>query len=306
MARRKRGDAVHGWVVLDKPVGMTSTQAVGAVRALFNAQKAGHAGTLDPLASGLLPIALGEATKTVPFAMDGAKAYEATVRWGEQTNTDDAEGSIVAESSARPDAQSIKTVLKQFEGEILQVPPEYSAIKVGGERAYKLARKGKDFQLPARKVQIDAIRLVAMPDADHAVLHVACGKGTYIRSLARDIGRELGCFGHIAALRRTIVKPFATSDMIMLEKLRELGHKGADRSGLMACLVPIDAALDDIPAVSVEKSQARDLSMGRPVLLRGRDAPVKIDTAYATCRGMPVSICSVENGMLKPKRVFKL
>lgn len=306
MARRKRGEPVHGWIILDKPVGMTSTQAVGAVRHLFNAQKAGHAGTLDPLASGLLPIALGEATKTVPFAMDGAKAYEVTVRWGEETNTDDAEGEAVASSKARPDKARLEAVLAGYTGLVSQVPPKYSAIKIDGKRAYKLARDGKDFELAARDVQIDELTLVDLPDEDHAILHVACGKGTYIRSLARDIGRDLGCFGHVVALRRTIVKPFAENDMILLEFLRELGHKGADRTGLLACLVPVDAALDDIPAVSIGREQARDLSMGRQVILRGRDAPVNIETVYASCRGEPVAICAVENGMLKPKRVFNI
>lgn len=306
MARRKKGMPVNGWCVFDKPYGMTSTKAVAVVRAIFNAQKAGHAGTLDPLASGLLPIALGEATKTVPFAMDGAKEYEVTIKWGQETNTDDAEGEVVEQSDHRPSDQDIKTLLPNYTGLISQVPPQFSAIKLAGERAYNLARAGKKVEIAARDVQIDGLEFVSRPDAGHTLLNVKCGKGTYIRSLARDMGRDLGCFGHVIALRRTFVKPFSSSDMISLEKLDDLSHKGADRSGLMACLLPIDAVLDDILAVLVDQSQAFSLRQGRAIILRGRDAPINEDLVLAKFRGKPVALANIEKGMLKPKRVFNL
>ena len=306
MARRKRGQPISGWLVLDKPLGITSTKAVSIVRAIFDAQKAGHAGTLDPAASGILPIALGEATKTVPFAMDGAKAYEFTVRWGEETNTDDAEGEITSTSDTRPDKAQIEAILPNYIGLISQVPPKFSAIKLAGERAYDKAREGQDFEIAARDIQIDGLELVSCPDEDSAIFKVYCGKGTYVRSLARDFGRELGCFGHVTALRRTFVKPFGPNDMISLEKLEELSHKSADRSGLMACLLPIDAVLDDILAVSVDREQTLAIRQGRAIIMRGRDAPINEDTVLATHRGKPVALASVEKGMLKPKRVFNL
>ncbi len=306
MARRKKGLPVNGWCVLDKPYGMTSTKAVAVVRAIFNAQKAGHAGTLDPLASGLLPIALGEATKTVPFAVDGTKEYEFTVKWGQETNTDDVEGEVVEQSDNRPTAQDIEAILPNYTGLISQIPPQFSAIKLAGERAYDLARAGKKVEIAPRDVQIDKLELVSCSDKDHALFRVSCGKGTYIRSLARDMGRDMGCFGHVTALRRTSVKPFSSRDMILLEKLEELSHKGADRDGLLACLLPIDAVLDDILAVLVDQSQAFSLRQGRAVILRGRDAPINNDLVVAKYRGKPVALASVEKGMLKPKRVFNL
>ncbi len=306
MARRKRGQPISGWLVLDKPLGITSTKAVSIVRAIFDAQKAGHAGTLDPEASGILPIALGEATKTVPFAMDGAKAYEFTVRWGEETNTDDGEGEITSTSDTRPTIAQIKAILPHYIGMISQVPPKFSAIKLAGERAYDKAREGQDFEIAARDVQIEGLELVSCPDKDSAIFKVHCGKGTYVRSLARDFGRDLGCFGHVTALRRTFVKPFGPNNMISLEKLEELSHKSADRSGLMACLLPIDAVLDDILAVSVDREQTLAIRQGRAVIMRGRDGPINKDTVLATHRGKPVALASVEKGMLKPKRVFNL
>ena len=306
MARRKKGLPINGWCVFDKPYGMTSTKAVAVVRAIYKAQKAGHAGTLDPLASGLLPIALGEATKTVPFAMDGAKEYEVTVRWGQETNTDDGEGEVVEQSDNRPSTADIQALLPNYTGLISQVPPQFSAIKLAGERAYDLARAGKKVEIAARDVQIDGFEMVSQPDKDHAQFKVSCGKGTYIRALARDMGRDLGCFGHVIALRRTFVKPFSSSDMISLEKLEDLSHKSADRSGLMACLLPIDAVLDDILAVLVDQSQAFSLRQGRAIILRGRDAPINEELVVAKYRGKPVALASIEKGMLKPKRVFNL
>ena len=306
MGRRKRGQPINGWLVLDKPLGITSTKAVSIIRAIFDAQKAGHAGTLDPAASGVLPIALGEATKTVPFAMDGAKSYEFTVRWGQETNTDDAEGEITSTSDTRPSKDQIEAILPHYTGLISQVPPKFSAIKLAGERAYDKARDGEDFEIAARDVQIDGLELVACPDTDSAVFKVYCGKGTYVRSLARDFGRDLGCLGHVTALRRTFVKPFGPNEMISLEKLEELSHKSADRSGLMACLLPIDAVLDDILAVSVDREQTLAIRQGRAIIMRGRDGPINEDIVLAVHRGKPVALASVEKGMLKPKRVFNL
>src|SRR5438552_4415688 len=218
--KRERRD-VHGWIVLDKPVGMTSTHAVGVVKHLFQAKRAGHAGTLDPLASGCLPIALGEATKTVPFVMDGRKTYRFTVRWGEERDTDDAEGRVVETSSARPTADHIRALLPRFTGTIAQVPPRFSAIKVDGERAYDLAREGETVELAPRPVDIHRLELVETPDPDHTVLEAECGKGTYVRSLARDMGRALGCLGHVSALRRTSVGPFQEDDAVVLDRLRQ-------------------------------------------------------------------------------------
>jgi len=214
MARKRKGDPVHGWIALDKPVGMTSTRAVGRVRWLLNAQKAGHGGTLDPLASGILPIALGEATKTSSYIMDGAKTYRFTVTWGAETDTDDTEGTIINTSDARPQAHEIDAILGEFVGNISQMPPQYSALKVDGERAYDIARSGEHVELVARDVRIDRLVVVTHLDSDHTSFEVDCGKGTYVRSLARDFGRKLGCFGHISALRRTRVGPFCEADII--------------------------------------------------------------------------------------------
>jgi tRNA pseudouridine55 synthase len=232
---------VHGWVILDKPVGMTSTHAVSLVKRQFNARRAGHAGTLDPLASGALPIALGEATKTVPFVMDGRKLYRFTVRWGEERDTDDAEGRVVARSDQRPVRDAIIALLPSFTGTIDQVPPRYSAIKVEGERAYDLARDGAHVELAARPVEIGRLELVDLPDPDHAVLEAECGKGTYVRSLARDLGRALGCFGHVNALRRAAVGPFGEKSMILLEQLEALCHRAASGEGSLAdALMPVE------------------------------------------------------------------
>src|SRR5580704_15810917 len=213
---------IHGWLVLDKPVGMTSTHAVSVIKHLFAARRAGHAGTLDPLASGCLPIALGEATKTVPFVMDGRKIYQFTVRWGEERDTDDAEGRVVESSPARPTAEAIGALLPRFSGTIQQVPPRYSALKIEGERAYDLAREGKVVELAARPVDIHRLEIVATPDPDHTVLAAECGKGTYVRALARDLGRELNCFGHVVALRRTAVGSFTQDCAVTLEALQAL------------------------------------------------------------------------------------
>jgi tRNA pseudouridine55 synthase len=304
--RREKYD-VHGWVVLDKPVGMTSTYAVSVIKRLFSARRAGHAGTLDPLASGCLPIALGDATKTVPFVMDGRKTYHFTVRWGEERDTDDAEGRVVETSSSRPTADAINLLLPGFVGTVEQVPPRFSAIKIEGERAYDIARDGEEPELKARLVTIDRLTLVDMLDADHTGFVAECGKGTYVRSLARDLGRALGCLGHVSALRRMAVGPFAEADMIPLEELEALCHRAAAGGGSLAdALLPVATALDDIPALAVSRADAARLQRGQAVLMRGRDAPVVRGTVYVTASDCLVALAEVDRGEIVPKRVFNL
>jgi tRNA pseudouridine55 synthase len=305
--KREKFD-VHGWVVLDKPVGMTSTHAVSVIKRLFKAKRAGHAGTLDPLASGCLPIALGEATKTVPFVMDGQKTYLFTVRWGEERDTDDAEGRVVAQSAERPGVEAIRAILPQFIGTIVQVPPRFSAIKVAGERAYDIARDGEEVELQPRPVQVDHLDIVATPpDADHTVFAARCGKGTYVRALARDMGRLLGCRGHVSALRRTAVGSFNEPDMMTLEKLESLCHRAAAGEGTLAdALMPVATALDDIPALAVSRADAARLQRGQAVLMRGRDAPVFSGTLYVTASGQLIALAEVDGGEIVPKRVFNL
>ncbi|MPZ57059.1 MAG: tRNA pseudouridine(55) synthase TruB [Rhizobiales bacterium] len=305
--RRRDKRDVHGWVVLDKPVGVTSTHAVGVIKRLFTARRAGHAGTLDPLASGCLPIALGEATKTVPFVMDGRKAYAFTVRWGEQRDTDDAEGQVVAASDQRHGADAIRSVLPQFTGTVAQVPPRYSAIKIAGERAYDLAREGETVEIESRLVNVHRLELVNAPDPDHAVFAAECGKGTYVRALARDMGLVLGCLGHVSALRRTAVGPFNENTMISLERLEALCHRAAAGEGSPAdALLPVETALDDIPALAVSRADAARLQRGQAVLMRGRDAPVFRGLASVTASGQLVALAEVDRGEIVPKRVFNL
>ena len=303
---RKRGEPVHGWVAFDKPLGMTSTQAVGKIRWLFNADKAGHGGTLDPLASGLLPIALGEATKTVQWAMDGRKVYRFTAKWGEERSTDDLEGEITTTSVSRPSYNDIESILDKFQGEIRQTPPAFSAIKVAGERAYDLARAGAPVDLAPRPVFIEKLALVACPDADHATFEVTCGKGTYIRALTRDMGRVLGCLGHVTSLRRIAVGPFAEGHMIPLEKLEELRHKAPGDNAMKGVLRPIETVLDGIPALALKDAEAQRLKQGQSVLLRGANAPIASDAVLVTWGGKPLGICIIEQGALKPKRLFNL
>ena len=298
---------VHGWVVLDKPVGMTSTHAVSVIKRLFTAKRAGHAGTLDPLASGCLPIGLGEATKTVPFVMDGRKLYRFTVRWGEERDTDDAEGRVIAISDRRPSAEAIRAALPAYIGTIQQVPPRYSAIKIEGERAYDLARDGASVELAARPVEIRRLELVEVPDPDHAVLEAECGKGTYVRSIARDLGRSFGCFGHVCALRRTAVGPFSEETMIPLEQLETLCHRAASGEASLAdALLPVETALDDIPALAVSRADAARLTRGQAVLLRGRDAPNFGGPVYVTVAGQLLALAELDHGEIVPKRVFNL
>jgi tRNA pseudouridine55 synthase len=298
---------VHGWVVLDKPVSMTSTHAVSMVKRLFSAKRCGHAGTLDPLASGALPIALGEATKTVPFVMDGRKLYRFTIRWGEERDTDDAEGRVVSTSKERPSPEAVRALLPSYTGLIQQIPPRYSAIKIEGERAYDLARDGEQVELAARPVEIGRLELVNVPDRDHTVLEAECGKGTYVRSLARDLGRALGCFGHVSALRRAAVGPFTQETMISLEQLEALCHRAASGEGSLAdALMPVETALDDIPALAVGRADAARLQRGQAVLLRGRDAPNFRGTVYVTVSGQLLALAELDRGEIVPKRVFNL
>jgi tRNA pseudouridine55 synthase len=304
VGRRKKGNPINGWVILDKPVGMTSTQAVGKVRWLFQAQKAGHAGTLDPLATGILPIALGEATKTVPYAVDGQKSYRFTVRWGAETDTDDAEGQVVERSDAAPTRAAIEALLPSFIGEIMQTPPAFSAIKIDGQRAYDLARQGEAVQLEARPVQIDRLELVGMPDALTSIFEAECGRGTYVRAIARDIGRALGCFGHVIALRRTRVGPFQEAQAVTLSELEDAANLEDGGIEIKTMLRPVESALADLLEVTVSQSDAARLARGQPVLLRGRDAPVMSGEAFALSKGTLIALCEIERGELRPLRVF--
>jgi tRNA pseudouridine55 synthase len=296
--RPKKRD-VSGWLILDKGVGMTSTHAVAVVKRALNAKKAGHAGTLDPLASGILPIALGEATKTVPFVMDGRKAYVFTVTWGLETDTDDAEGRPVDSSAARPSREEVEAQLPRFTGAIEQVPPRYSAIKIAGERAYDLAREGETVELVARPVRIDRLAVVAH-DGDRTVLEAECGKGTYVRALARDLGRAIGCLGHVSALRRTRVGPFTEAASCSVADLQAATPETA-----AALLNPVETALDEVPSVAVSRDMAGRLMRGQPVILRGQGAPLE-GRIYATCGGTLVAVGDVEAGRLVPHRVFHL
>jgi len=305
MARRKKGLPINGWLVLDKPQGRTSTQALARVRALFNAQKAGHAGTLDPLATGVLPIAFGEATKTVSYAVDGAKSYRFTVKWGEETATDDSEGEIIRSSPSRPAREEIAAKLDDFIGEISQIPPRFSAIKVDGNRAYDLARQGEVIELEARKVKIDDIHIVEHAGPDNTTFNVDCAKGTYIRAIARDLGRVLGCLGHVCELRRTRVGDFREKDVHTMHELENLAGSGATRE-LLSCLRPLHEVLNDLPCLAVSPGDAADLSRGKPILMRGRDAPIINGPIYATCGGVLIAIGEARKGSLHPTRVFNL
>ena len=308
MARKRRGEKVDGWVVLDKPEGLNSTRAVSIVRRLFDAAKAGHAGTLDPLATGVLPIALGEATKTVPFVMDGRKAYRFTVRWGEARTTDDREGEVSDTSDVRPAEADIRAALPRFLGEIEQVPPRYSAIKIDGERAYDLARANVPIEMKSRIVTLTRLDLLRIVDADHAEFEVECGKGTYVRSLARDLALALGTVGHVTSLRRTRSGPFTLDHAISLDLLEE----SAQGPGLQSHLLPIETALDDIPALALNGSEASQLRSGQPIpMFRAADIGRlgdldKVDIVCAMAEGRPVALTRFAEGRLHPVRVFNL
>lgn len=312
VARKRKGQPVHGWLVLDKPEGLTSTQALSRVRRLLNAEKAGHGGTLDPIATGILPIALGEATKTVSYVMDGEKTYLFTLRWGERRTTDDREGEVIERSDHRPSATEIEAALPAFHGFIEQVPPQFSAIKVDGERAYAIAREGDVVDLEARTVRIDRFALTGMPDPDHATFEVDCGKGTYIRSLARDLAEALGTVGHVETLRRTRVGRFTLDRAISLDDLAAL-EQGAAAETL---LLPIETALDDIPALALTEAEAHRLRHGQSVALLTRQDRERLKGLHGTAGeggavfahfgGTPVALARVEGAEVRPVRVLNL
>jgi len=303
--RPKKRD-VHGWLIFDKPVGMTSTHAVAIVKRVFRAKKAGHAGTLDPLASGCLPIALGEATKTVPYVMDGKKAYRFTVTWGIETTTDDTEGTPAHTSEKRPGRAEVEALLPHFTGAILQVPPKFSAIKVDGERAYDLARDGEDVELEAREVLIDSLSIVAH-DGDSTTLEAECGKGTYVRAIARDLGRALGCFGHVTALRRTRVGPFREAEFILAEDLtRTLADPVEQEEHISGLLMPVDRGLAELIELQVSRNDAARLKRGQSVILRGRDAPMVLGHIAVHAGHELIAIGEIDKGELRPHRVFNL
>jgi tRNA pseudouridine55 synthase len=308
MARKNRGLPIHGWIVLDKARGMTSARAVAAVRRITGAAKTGHGGTLDPLATGVLPIALGEATKTVAWAIEGRKLYHFTVCWGEARDTDDAEGAIVATSAVRPSRAAIEAALPHFVGTVMQRPPTYSALKIAGERAYDLAREGASVVLAPRPVEIDELRLLDLPDPDHAAFAALVGRGTYIRALARDLGEALGTCAHVVALCRRSVGRFRLDRAISLDNLAALGHSAAASEHLL----PIETALDDIPALALTEAEAHALRCGQTVTpLRSSDR-VRIDqigdgaTLCAMSGGKLVALVEIEAGGLRPLRVMNL
>lgn len=323
--RKKKGRPVSGWLVLDKPYRMGSTEAVSKIKWLFGAEKAGHAGTLDPLASGMLPLALGEATKTVPYVQDGAKVYRFTISWGEERTTDDLEGEVAKSSDQRPDKESILALLPKYTGIIMQVPPQFSAIKIAGERAYDMARDGETVDIPAREVEIARFDLIEMVDENSAAFEIECGKGTYVRSLARDMGRDLGCYGYISSLRRTEVYPFTEEDMVTMEEIEEAlaqvpmpepePREGDERPRspkpgpdqwkfLDKLLLDTGAGLESLPQIIVSDDTAARIRSGNPAIVRGRDAPVEADEACAFSHGKLLAIGSIEAGMFRPKRVF--
>jgi len=309
MARKKRGDVVNGWVCLDKPFEMGSTEAVSKIRRLFNAQKAGHAGTLDPLASGILPIALGEATKTVPFMMDAQKVYRFTINWGISTDSLDREGEIIARSDVRPSVEAVKAALPAFVGDIDQTPPRFSAIKVDGQRAYDLARDGAEFELASRRVTIHEAEVTAAPDADHVEITMRTGKGVYVRSLARDLAVMLGAEGHVSALRRERVGPFSVENAVTLDILADLVHRDAASEGLLA----VATALDDIPELAVTDQDAFSLRQGRPIVLLPRQVETLKGQLQGDARTVSVfqgqtlvALGQLRAGRLEPDRVFNL
>jgi tRNA pseudouridine55 synthase len=309
MARKKRGDVVNGWVCFDKPFEMGSTEAVSKLRRLFNAQKAGHAGTLDPLASGILPIALGEATKTVPFLMDAEKVYRFTINWGVSTDSIDREGEIVGRSDVRPNVEAVKAALPAFVGDIDQTPPRFSAIKVDGQRAYDLARDGAEFELASRRVTIHEAAVTDAPDADHVEITMRTGKGVYVRSLARDLALMLGAEGHVSALRRERVGPFSVDNAVTLDILADLVHRDAASEGLL----PVATALDDIPELAVTDQDAFSLRQGRPIVLLPRQVETLKGQLHGDARTVSVflgqtlvALGQLRAGRLEPDRVFNL
>ncbi|MQQ08096.1 tRNA pseudouridine(55) synthase TruB [Epibacterium sp. SM1979] len=300
MARKRKGRDISGWLVIDKPAGMTSTAVVNKVRWAMEAQKAGHAGTLDPEATGVLAIALGEATKTVPFITDAMKAYTFTVRLGQATNTDDAEGEVIAESDARPTDEQIKDALLPFLGEIQQVPPKFSAVKVDGERAYKLARDGEDVELAARPLWVEELFLIDRPDADHVVLEMTCGKGGYVRSIARDLGEALGCHAHVKELRRIWSGPFEVEDALKWPDVERMERTPE----LDTHMRPLEQGLDGLPEVKCTSEGAVRLKNGNPGMVMPNDEVEYGDEAWASIEGKAVAVGIYKSGSLHPSRVF--
>jgi len=305
--RKPKGRPIDGWLIIDKPTGIGSTDVVNRVKRAFDAQKAGHGGTLDPLATGLLPIAFGHATKTVPYVMDGTKIYHFTLRFGEGRDSDDSDGAVTETSDVRPDDDAIRAALPPFIGDIMQVPPIYSAIKVNGERAYDLARDGQEVVLEARPARVDRFELIDRPDGDHAVFEVQSGKGVYMRSLARDLARALGTVGHIAALRRLRVGPFLESHAVPLDKIVVTGDTPPPS---LDFLLPLTTALADIPALAVTEAEAARLNFGQPlslVDLLGRvpsDASPDGGLVRAMAGERFVGLCRLEEGMMRPERLM--
>ncbi len=297
--RRKTGRNVSGWLIIDKPEGMTSTAVVNTVKRAFNARKAGHAGTLDPLATGLLAIAFGEATKTVPYVTDALKAYRFTVRLGAATNTDDAEGEVIATSEQRPSDEEIRAALPEFVGEIMQVPPAFSAVKIDGERAYKRARAGEDVELEARPLYVESLEMIDRPDADHVELEMVCGKGGYVRAIARDLGEKLGCFGHVSALRRIWAGPFDEEDMVPLAEV----EARAGTPAIDDLLLPLEAGLGELPEARVTPEAAAKLRHGNPAPVIATEAEYG-EEAWASLGGEAVAIGTYKGGELYPTRVF--
>lgn len=300
MARRRKGRPVSGWVIVDKPAGPTSNDVVGKVRWAFDAQKAGHAGTLDPAATGVLAIALGEATKTVPFVTDALKAYDFTVAFGAATNTDDAQGEVIETSDKRPGDDQIVSALSDFTGDILQVPPAYSAVKIDGVRAYKRARDGEDIELAARPLFVEDLTLIDRPDPDHARLRLVCGKGGYVRAIARDLGRTLGCLGHVQSLRRIWSGPFDVEDGVSLDQIEDL----AKSPEIDQFLHPLEVALQDLPEARCSEEGASRLRNGNPGRITSTDANYG-DEAWASYQGRAVAVGIYRSGELHPSRVFR-
>ncbi|MBW6416106.1 tRNA pseudouridine(55) synthase TruB [Celeribacter sp. PS-C1] len=302
MARRKKGRAVHGWLVVDKPAGMTSTAVVNKVRWAFDAQKAGHAGTLDPDATGVLAVALGEATKTVPYITEALKCYRFSVRFGQATNTDDAEGEVISESDARPTDAQILDALAQFEGDIMQVPPKFSAVKIDGQRAYKLARDDEEFEIAARPLYVDELKFHERVDEDHAILEMVCGKGGYVRSIARDLGEALGCYGHVEWLRREWSGPWDVEEGVSLAKIEEF----AKSEEIDQFLRPIEEGLADLDEVVCTPEGATRLRNGNPGMVYPADGVEYGDEVWASFEGKPVAVGQYKGGELHPSRVFNL
>ena len=299
--RKKKGRPISGWLVLDKPLGMGSTDAVSKIKWLFKAEKAGHAGTLDPLASGILPIALGEATKTVPYVMDGAKVYRFAVEWGAETATDDAEGEVIGTSDLRPDDAAVKDALSDFIGDIQQVPPQFSAVKIDGQRAYKRARDGEEMEIAARPLWVESLLLLDRPDADHVTLEMTCGKGGYVRAIARDLGEALGCYGHVRELRRIWSGPFVAEEGVSMERIEEL----AKSEEIDALLLPLSEGLTSLPELKCTHEGATRLRHGNPGMVIASDVDYG-DEAWASYEGEPVAVGIYKAGELHPSRVFNL